>query len=319
MYRAFEERDLDAVVDLLVRRFEGWRALPDPRSFFRWKHLQNPFGPSLMSVTEHHDGEVIAFRAFLRWEVEGPKGRLVIARGADAVTDAQHERRGLWEAMTRRDLRSLVDDGVDMALAHGNERSRAGYIKLGWQLLGTSLPLVRLLRVQPSQQSFLPVSAGDREVDLVAASEMCPWPRGPAEGLVTAWSPSFATWRYGDVPHPRHHVLRMRAGQSGEVIVMGRLRSSRGRSEFRVGDVRASGSGVPIPAKRLRHALRALQADYALTWAAPRRPRYRSPVGLSVPVPQKATSVLATPLAAPGVVPAWNEWRLTLGDLESYF
>jgi hypothetical protein len=48
--------------------FTGWpRQLPgaDPAAAFRWKHLESPFGPSLMVVSEA-GGALIGFEALLR-------------------------------------------------------------------------------------------------------------------------------------------------------------------------------------------------------------------------------------------------------------
>ena len=46
-----------------------------PRQFFRWKHLENPFGRSFMLVAET-DGRIVGLRAFMRWEFEARRPAL---------------------------------------------------------------------------------------------------------------------------------------------------------------------------------------------------------------------------------------------------
>jgi hypothetical protein len=75
--RPFVPEDAPAVVDLLTSVFATWpRQLrgADPAAAFRWKHLESPFGPSVMVVAEA-DGAVIGFEALLRWPSPPTVGR----------------------------------------------------------------------------------------------------------------------------------------------------------------------------------------------------------------------------------------------------
>ncbi len=64
--RPYAAEDEPAVIALLVGALgEGPSGHRTP-DFFRWKHLENPFGESLLLVAEL-DGEIVGLRAFLRW------------------------------------------------------------------------------------------------------------------------------------------------------------------------------------------------------------------------------------------------------------
>ncbi|MDQ1476788.1 MAG: hypothetical protein QOE62_2017, partial [Actinomycetota bacterium] len=67
------DADRPAVLDLLADSL-GWTRDQAFAEFFRWKHLENPFGPSPAWVAVE-DEVVVGFRTFLRWEFEHPDGR----------------------------------------------------------------------------------------------------------------------------------------------------------------------------------------------------------------------------------------------------
>ena len=65
------------MLDLLGEAFGTWpRDLPQatPTEVFRWKHLENPFGRSIMLIAEA-DGAPIGFAAWLRWRMRAASER----------------------------------------------------------------------------------------------------------------------------------------------------------------------------------------------------------------------------------------------------
>ena len=97
--------DFPAVLELL-RRALGW--VDDDARFLEWKHLQNPFGESPMWVALA-GARVVGFRAFLRWELVGPDGRVRhAARAVDTATDPDFEGRGIFTRLTLEALDALA-------------------------------------------------------------------------------------------------------------------------------------------------------------------------------------------------------------------
>ena len=66
LVRPWRDDDLAPVLDLLQAALGDGPAGSRPAEFFTWKHLENPFGPSLMLVAEA-DGRPVGLRAFMRW------------------------------------------------------------------------------------------------------------------------------------------------------------------------------------------------------------------------------------------------------------
>src|SRR4051794_8339181 len=96
--------DLPAILEL-CRRALGWTDVST--RFLEWKHLESPFGQSLMVVAV--DGQrVVGFRAFLRWEFVDAHGQVVrAARAVDTATDPDHRRQGLFRSLTLDGLEAL--------------------------------------------------------------------------------------------------------------------------------------------------------------------------------------------------------------------
>ena len=65
--RPYRDEDEPAVLSLLSASLGAGPAGARPPEFFRWKHLENPFGRSFMLVAES-EGQVVGLRAFMRWE-----------------------------------------------------------------------------------------------------------------------------------------------------------------------------------------------------------------------------------------------------------
>lgn len=318
--RPYRADDEISVVSLLCRRFAGWRDYDDPLGMFRWKHIRNPFGESLMSVVEWH-GEIVAFRAFMRWEIESFDGRerVSLVRGSDAVTDADHVRRGLWRAMTVRDT-DRATGVADLAIAHGNERSRAGYLKLGWHHFGAMIPVVtpgRLVRRLSARHTartgecpgWLELSSGGFER----------WTEGGDGRWKTVFTQDFIEWRYGELPLKQQHCLPFRLEDSGHPgLVVGSVRE-RGRvREFRLTDVFVAAKRRD-PLRSAIAACRTLDVD-VITRSTSRRLRPWEVIrGPGLPIRARQTEVLAKPLANASSPPPWDELDLNLCDMETYF
>ena len=83
--RPFAAEDLPRVLELLDRSLGGGPAGRRPPEFFRWKHLDNPFGTSFMLLAER-DGRPVGLRAFMRWRLLAGDRVVAAARAVDTAT-----------------------------------------------------------------------------------------------------------------------------------------------------------------------------------------------------------------------------------------
>ena len=141
--RPYEPTDLDEVLGLLrvsLGESEVNRRSPE---LFAWKHVNNPFGPSIMLVAEDATG-IVGFRAFMRWELSTVDGqRIRCVRPVDTATHPRAQRQGIFRNLTLAAVEAARLDKVDLIFNTPNPRSKAGYLTMGWVEVGRIGVLLR--------------------------------------------------------------------------------------------------------------------------------------------------------------------------------
>jgi hypothetical protein len=321
--RPWREADQAAVLALLASSL-GWEDDERHARFFEWKHRAGPFGPSPAWVAMA--GERLAgFRIFQRWRFRRGDQVVPAVRAVDTATDPEFTRQGIFSRLTTCALEQVEAEGVGFVFNNPNERSRPGYLKMGWIELG-ELPIAARPRLRPSalarlvrargaagkwgEESQAGVAAAEALADR-AAIEALLASQPPDPRLQTERSPAFLAWRYGFGP------LAYRALPAGdspaEGLALFRLRRRGKASEALLCDVIVP-EGDPARAARLaRRVVTATgAADYALVARDDRWPRRHF-----LPVPGRGPVLTwrAVNETEPDPMPSW---RLTLGDVELF-
>jgi GNAT superfamily N-acetyltransferase len=320
--RRFEWSDEPGVLELLQASL-GWLPDDDHTRFFRWKHMENAFGPSpaWVAVDPCGRGRIVGFRAFLRWEFVLGGGVVRAVRAVDTATHPASQGRGVFARLTLHAIDELRRDGVSFVFNTPNDRSRPGYLMMGWQPVGRlpvlvrprSVPsLIRLARSRgPAEKWSVPTRAGRPVADVLAGilaargSIEALVPHGRPDELVTRRSVDYLRWRYGFEPLGYRAVV----GPGGVVIF--RLRRRGPALEAAVCEELAPASEL---GGLLRAVLRETGADHAVRLGGGGRPR----AGF-VPLPgQGPTLVWRTVAPDEAAMPELSSWRLTLGDVELF-
>jgi GNAT superfamily N-acetyltransferase len=267
--REYSDADEEPVLRLLATSL-GKSVDDRYRGFFRWKHLQNPFGRSLMWVGEL-DGRVVGFRSFLRWRFLDPGGAPVEAvRAVDTATHPDAQGKGVFRSLTLHGLDEMRPAGIAFVFNTPNDQSRPGYLKMGWRIDGRvpvqvrprSLPsLLRIARARTAADPWsLPATVGLEPGSLVDRLDIAARPL--AGRLVTARSAEFVRWRYSGCAAVASRAIPV--GEEGALLV--RLRRRGDAVECTVGD--ALGSTTPRAAgAALQRVLADTRADFALASA----------------------------------------------------
>lgn len=102
---------------------------------WRFKHVDNPFGKSLVLLAET-GGEVIGVRAFMRWKWQ--KGNQVFSafRAVDTATHPNHQGKGIFKKLTNKALEVGANNGDHFVFNTPNKQSKPGYLKMGWEEVG---------------------------------------------------------------------------------------------------------------------------------------------------------------------------------------
>ena len=326
--RRFSAEDLPDVLELLDASLGGGPAGRRPPEFFRWKHLDNPFGPSFMLLAATEE-KLVGLRAFLRWRLVAGDRVVTAARAVDTATHPDFQGMGIFTKLTLAALDEVRGE-VDLVFNTPNGKSGPGYLKMGWREVGrvpVRIRALRPLRVLRGRRGDAAAGQPPTVAAPVAASVL---ERGQevtrllardpaASGLATARDLGYLRWRYGAAPLLGYRAVTEERGGELAGLAVFRVRPRGGLWETTVAEVLAGGD--PGVARRLlRRVAQAAAADH-LTFSAPagsaaaraatRAGFLPSPIGISL---------VANPLR-PGIRPDPSElgsWSLSLGDLEVF-
>ena len=315
--RAAEPQD-DATALPMLRASLGKVDDPHYEAFLKWKHRDNPFGVSPAWVALH-DGVVVGYRTFLRWEFLKDDGRVLRAvRAVDTATDPAYRGLGVFRTLTLQGVSELTLAGDGIVFNTPNDQSRPGYLKMGWTL-ARRLPvgvmprgprsLVSMVRSRVpaslwSEATVVGVDASTAFADRELAEQLIA--HAPTSGVRTHRTPEYLAWRTQFGPL-RYRLLLAQEGDPAGGGVVFRLR--------RRGDaVEAAIIEQLVPNRRtgtalVRRVLAETGADYAIGL------RTGPSAGL-VPLPRQGPLLTTRPLAASP--PSPRDWALTLGDVELF-
>lgn len=324
--------DDDAAVLELLQASMGW--VPDEQyaEFFRWKHRESPFGASPAWAAVDGD-RIVGFRTYVRWQFRrgGPDGGVVTAvRAVDTVTHPDHQGRGIFSLLTKRSLAELDEMGVGFVFNTPNEKSRPGYLKMGWQLVEklpvaarprSALALVRLARARvPADKWSTECSAGvpalDALADDAALATLLDRAGSPDAGdgqaddrLTTNRTPDYLRWRYG-FPPLRYRAVTAPGGLANGLAVF-RLRRRGAATEAALCELLVPGGDSGVTRELLSEILRGSGADYVVRLGPPR------PALGFLPVPGQGPTLVWRGVREQ-VAPEPDRWDLSLGDIELF-
>lgn len=305
----------------------GWVPGEPNAELFRWKHLDNPFGASPLWLA-FVGGELAGFRTFLRWEfghADGEPRRAV--RAVDTATRPAYQGHGIFTRLTRFAVEEERAAGTDFVFNTPNDRSRPGYLKMGWEIVGRVPVSVavrgpastwRMARARvPADKWSMDVAVGERAaevfVDAGGLDELLA-SQPPCRGLRTQRTPTFVRWRYG--LDALHYRVLLRTSRVEDGFAVFRVRRRGAAVEATVCDVVAPDGDARLTRSLAASVMKRVQPDYAIR-VTPRTDRaIRRPVdGRWVGLPRQGPILTWRALARTGK-PELSAWDLRLGDIE---
>ena len=199
--------DLDSILSVCSEAL-GWSDREWDRSLFSWKHVDNPFGESLVLVAEDDTG-ILAVRAMMHWRWSSARGVARAARAVDTATRPDAQGRGLFRALTELSLETLQRTDVAFIFNTPNAKSRPGYLRMGWHDAGriefgfrtqTVRAIGRVLRsAVPATKRSIPTPDLGIEPEAFLRS-LRHVPRRSGQQWRTDHSLETLLWRYADGP-----------------------------------------------------------------------------------------------------------------------
>lgn len=303
------ESDLPEVLELMKVSLGEPPGLDRTQDLFRWKHEQNPFGRSVGLVADSGSG-IVGLRTFMRWKLITPDSRVLHAvRAVDTATHPHFQRQGIFRRLTEEALEVARSESVDLVFNTPNEKSKPGYLKLGWKEVGPIGAMVR-----PKLRAI-----GKRPVERGATAEISALIDGgapvdaqflesrPASGTRTARGADYLQWRFD------HPGVEYRAVSNETSVAVVRANRRRGRDELVVADVFGD------PGRAFKRVVESSHADYVATWFSKGSPERRAAIRRGImPVPGvRALTLVMRPLSpVPEELWSIDAWDMAVSDFE---
>jgi GNAT superfamily N-acetyltransferase len=331
--RPYDDDDEATVLDLLNMALEGSPTGRWSPEFFRWKHLDNPFGRSFMLVALAGE-RIVGLRAFMRWRFQAGGRSLRAVRAVDTSTHPDYQGQGIFSRLTLEALERLRED-TDFVFNTPNEKSLPGYLKMGWKLVGEIPVWVRVrrplrfatgLRFRTHQEqppgALPPARAPSAQevLDDEAIGRLLEDGTPEQSRITTHRDLEYLRWRYGSVPALGYQALTQQGPGGPQGLALFRVRSRGRLRETTVAELIVP-PGDSRTARRLLHAVvRAAPVDHVACLfsagssasAARRRAGFlRAPGGVTFTV-----NPLRPPLDPDPC--DMGSWDLSLGDVEVF-
>ncbi len=201
--------DIPNIVNVLKLSL-GEQDLPLSKEIWIFKHLENPFGNSMVFIAEE-DNKIIGVRAFMRWKWQLNDKEFESFRAVDTATHPEYQGKGIFKKLTMKAVEEAKLNGDYFIFNTPNDQSRPGYLKMGWEA-------VNKLKValKPAYYSFWKINnnnfsyAVSVNCERLAIQNLCTsWNRKLQlnQTLFTPKSESFLKWRYEENPLQKYEVI----------------------------------------------------------------------------------------------------------------
>tara|TARA_R100001369_G_scaffold92896_1_gene141043 strand:+ start:51998 stop:52942 length:945 start_codon:yes stop_codon:yes gene_type:complete len=206
--REASEEDIPEIVKVLKLSL-GEQDLPLSESIWNYKHVENPFGRSLVFVAEE-DNNIVGVRAFMRWQWKLGDKIYQAFRAVDTATHPSHQGKGIFKKLTLKAVEIAKENGDNFIFNTPNDQSRPGYLKMGWQQVDKLK-----VALKPAYHSFWKFIDGKTEYStniqcsLMQIDQLCnDWNDKfvNRETLKTPKSAKFLSWRYEKNPLQQYEI-----------------------------------------------------------------------------------------------------------------
>jgi GNAT superfamily N-acetyltransferase len=299
--RPASENDIPAIVELLKASL-GESLMPKSEAFWRWKHVDNPFGKSPVILAIENE-KIVGVRAFMCWEWKAANKIYRAVRAVDTATHPDFQGKGIFKKLTLALVDQCKAEGVDFIFNTPNAQSKPGYLKMGWQEMGKlTIDTRPVLNFSKKSKDFDSTYSIQQNSNFDFVEQFFSF----TDQLVTSRSVSFLKWRYLHNPTIPYHAF----SDGKNYLAIFRLKPHSFGTEFRICDFFLSQSAdTSVFKKHLFEVVR--QSGSA----------FISNCGTALPVNAFSLPigpmVTIRPLSTDNFL-SFGFWKPTLGDMEVF-
>jgi len=326
--REATQADIPEIVKLLKLSL-GESLMPKSEQYWRWKHLENPFGKSPVLVC--FEGQDLAgVRAFMRWDWIQDGKVYNALRAVDTATHPASQGKGIFKKLTL----SLVDyckgNGDHFIFNTPNLKSMPGYLKMGWKQAGKLPVRVGIQRPFSMLRHFI---SNDKKQTHTGRNDRLKYylqhnglnalladHHGKASNLTTNVSIEYLKWRYENVPVTNYVAIGSELDGLLSGLIFGRIKQTRIGIELRITDYFVNGdihdNGL---SKWLMVYLKEWRIDYITISGVVSRNFSQLFPGLNIKTSWgPMVTVRGLSMIDLDKFNVFNQWSPSLGDLELF-
>ncbi len=206
--REATEQDIPEILEVLKASL-GETSSKKTEAVWRYKHVDNPFGKSLVLVAVEND-EIIGVRALMKWKWQLGKQVFSALRAVDTATHPEHQGKGIFKKLTLRAIEIAKENGDIFIFNTPNTQSLPGYLKMGWKevdklkiRLKPGNPLTWLNNKTGNSSIVNKTCVEGQLANLVSSYNTL---KSGENNLFTLKSPEYLLWRYENNPLQKYEV-----------------------------------------------------------------------------------------------------------------
>lgn len=234
--REATEKDIPEILDVLKASL-GEASSRKTDEVWRYKHINNPFGKSLVLIAED-DGRVIGVRAFMRWKWQRGEETYSAFRAVDTATHPDHQGKGIFKKLTLRALEIGKERGDHFVFNTPNAQSKPGYLKMGWKEVDKLKIQLRLLNLLQLINKELVYQTSGNEGAIEELLSSYSKELKATDQLFTPKDIAYLKWRYLNNPLQDYLVIFAK-----EYFIAGYVKERKRINEFRVSEAIISKKG----------------------------------------------------------------------------
>lgn len=224
--------DIPGILKVLKRSL-GETSSQKTEAIWRYKHIDNPFGKSLVLIAIQNE-IIIGVRAFMRWNWQLGDKNFTAFRAVDTATDPDHQGKGIFKKLTLKAIEIGAQNGDNFVFNTPNDQSRPGYLKMGWEIVG---------KVYVNIKPVIPFSRGN-EIEVNKNSEISNQvlletkdTNAGKKMLFTPKDHNYLSWRYKNCLLQEYLIY-----ETNEVFVAGYLKKHKYFNELRISEFISNGN-----------------------------------------------------------------------------
>ncbi|AFL85681.1 putative acetyltransferase [Belliella baltica DSM 15883] len=312
-FRKAISSDIPLIINLLKISL-GEQRMPKTMAFWNWKHIENPFGESLLLLAESNN-QIIGLRAFMKWEWEDQNRTWKALRAVDTAIHPDYQGKGIFTKLTRTLLLQAAEENYDFIYNTPNKNSLPGYLKMGWQKLG-HLPIQVQLNLN-FKNSKVPLP---KATDANTFINICKKVKNRKNTrLSTNNHLNFLIWRYLYCPQFNYQFLT----DENTYLLIFRIKETAFGREFRILDILTLSENKKINFILLNKEIRKIQLKYGIVYSSfMKSKRISLPKFFTLPfsafLPLMTLRKVSDNTDLPYQLLDINNWDFTLGDMELF-